>query len=312
MPNAIDLDLLAAFVAVAEERHFGRGAQRLHLAQPVISRRIQRLEAAVGVALIERTTRHVALTEAGTAFLDDARQLLHDVDLSIARARRVAQGLLGSLTIGFVESAAFELLAPLLRQLATRVPDVTLELRELSTEQQLADLSVDVDIAIVRELGTHDLEGEGLASQPLLVERLHAAMPAAHRLAERRTVHLAELSELPFVLFPRPPVPRLHDHLLAVCAEAGFQPNVSAHASQYPTMLAMVAAARGIALVPACARAIRPDDVRLVPIVESYATTSLSLAWRDPVTPALETFIDAALDIASSASATELRSTSAS
>lgn len=301
MPSPLDLDLLAAFVAVAEERHFGRGAQRLHLAQPVISRRIQRLEAAVGVALIERTTRHVALTDAGTAFLDDARQLLHDVDLSIARARRISQGLLGNLTIGFVESAAFELLAPLLRQLAARVPDVTLELREMSTEQQLADLHADVDIAIVRELGAHDLEDEGLASQPLLVERLHVALPATHRLADRSTVRLAELAGLPFVLFPRPPVPRLHDHLLAVCGEAGFQPVISAHASQYPTMLAMVAAARGIALVPTCARAIRPDDVRLVPTVETFATTNLSLAWRGPVTPALETFIDAALDIASTA-----------
>jgi len=298
MPAPIDTDLLASFVAVAEERHFRRGAERLHVAQPVVSRRIQRLEQAIGVALIERTTRHVSLTEAGAIFLDDARRLLHDIDLAFARARRVDQGMLGSLTIGFVESAAFELLAPLLRELASRVPDVTLELRELSTEQQLADLHADVDVAIVRELGRHDLEDEGLESLPLLEEQLHVALPSSHRLAGRDELSLSELADLPFVLFPRPPVPRLHDHLLAVCASAGLHPTVVAHASQYPTMLAMVAAAQGIALVPACARAIRPADVRLVPISDAGATTSLSLAWRGPGTPALETFVDAALTLA--------------
>ncbi len=183
-----DLTLLSTFVAVAEERHFRRAADRLHVAQPVVSRRIQRLEQDLGTALLERTTRHVVLTEAGTVFLDAARRMLHDADLAVARTRRVAAGLVGRLTVGFVESAAFTLLAPLLRVLEARVPDVTLDLRELSTEQQLTELRADVDIAIVRELGQHELESEGLTGRHLLGEQLHVALPIRHRLAISITI----------------------------------------------------------------------------------------------------------------------------
>jgi DNA-binding transcriptional LysR family regulator len=304
MADVTDLTLVSAFVAVAEERHFSRASRRLHVAQPVVSRRIQRLERALGVALLERTTRQVSLTDAGAVFLEDARRLLHEADLAVARTRRVAAGLLGHLTIGFVESAAFELLAPLLRELEARVPDVTLELRELSTERQLAELHLDVDVAIVRELGSHELDLEGLSGEHLLTEQLHVAVPVAHRLAAHDVLELTALADLPFVTFPRPPVPRLHDHLLAVCTRAGFHPTIAAHAAQYPTMLAMVAAARGVALVPACARAIRPEGVRLVPLRDDHADTRLSLAWQTPGSPVLETFVAAARTVAATTGST--------
>ncbi len=300
MASLGDLELLSAFVAVAEERHFGRAAQRLHVAQPVISRRIQRLERDVGTELLERSTRHVVPTDAGLVFLDAARQLLHDAELAVARTRRVAAGLLGRLTIGFVESAAFTLLAPLLRELESRVPDVTLELRELSTERQIADLRADIDIAIVRELGDHELEAEGLSGEHLLTEKLHAAVPERHRLAHHASLELSELADLPFVFFPRPPVPRLHDHLVAICGSVGFHPNIVAHASQYPTMLAMVAASRGVALVPACADSIRPVGVQLIPLRDHAAATSLTLAWQDGLAPAMQTFVNAAHAVAAS------------
>jgi DNA-binding transcriptional LysR family regulator len=295
-----DLALLSTFVAVAEERHFRRAAERLHVAQPVVSRRIQRLERDLGTDLLERTTRQVTLTEAGIVFLDAARRMLHDADLAVARTRRVAAGLVGRLTVGFVESAAFELLAPLLRNLEARVPDVTLELRELSTEQQLTELRADVDIAIVRELGEHELDSEGLAGRHLLAEQFHVALPIRHRLASRDAIHLPQLADLPFVFFPRPPVPRLHDHVVSICAQAGFHPNIASHAAQFPTMLALVAAARGIALVPACVRAICPRDVRLVPVAEPWAVTRLSLAWHGETNPTMHTFIDAAEAVVSS------------
>ncbi|MEX2324516.1 MAG: LysR family transcriptional regulator [Nitriliruptoraceae bacterium] len=294
MAGLADLSLVSAFVAVAEERHFRRAAERLHLAQPVISRRIQRLERDIGVALLERSTRQVTLTDAGVEFLGTARQLLHDADVAVARTVRVAQGVLGRLTVGFVESAVFGLLTPLLRELDRRVPALTLELRELSTEQQLNELQADVDIAIVRELGIHELAAEGLSGEHLLRERLMVALPHRHRLATRERLPLAELADLPFVLFPRPPVPRLHDHLVAVCGEANFYPNIVAHAAQYPTMLAMVAAGRGLSLVPSCVRTIRPEGVKLIPVADDHAATNLSLAWSNGLSPALETFIDAA------------------
>ncbi len=295
-----DLTLLSTFVAVAEERHFRRAAERLHVAQPVVSRRIQRLEQDLGTDLLERTTRHVVLTEAGTVFLDAARRMLHDADLAVARTQRVAAGLVGRLAVGFVESAAFTLLAPLLRVLETRVPDVTLDLRELSTEQQLTELRADVDIAIVRELGEHELESEGLSGRHLLSEQFHVALPIRHRLATAETVSLHQLADLPFIFFPRPPVPRLHDHVVSICAQAGFHPNIVSHAAQFPTMLALVAAARGVALVPACVHAIRPHDVRLVPVAEPFATSQLSLAWSGETTPTMQTFIEAASHVVTS------------
>jgi DNA-binding transcriptional LysR family regulator len=298
MERLTDLELLNAFVAVAEERHFGRAAQRLHVAQPVVSRRIQRLERQVGVELLERTSRHVTLTEAGATFLDSARQLLHSAELAVMRARTVAEGGAGRLTVGFVESVAFELLTPVLRELSERVPDVALELRELSTERQLTELDADIDVAIVREVGEHELGSIGLFARHLLRERLLMAVAAGHPLARRDEVDLAEFADEPFVIFPRPRVPRLHDHLLAVCDEAGFRPAIAAHASQYPTMLAMVSAARGVALVPSCVQTVAPREVALLPLTDTGATSDLLLAWRGPSTPVLSTFVEAAEAVA--------------
>lgn len=298
MTTVTNLDLLSAFVAVAEERHFRRAADRLHLAQPVVSRRIQRLEREVGTPLLERTTRHVALTEAGTVFLDSARRLLHDADLAVERAHRVAQGGVGRLTVGFVESAAFELLAPLLRELERRAPDLTVELRELTTEQQLGELRSDVDIAIVRELSRRELEDQGLEARHLLRERLHVALPASHPLARRPRLTLRDVAEEPFVAFPRPRVPRVYDHVMAVCDAAGFRPRITTHALQYTTMLAFVSAGRGAALVPGSVQAIKPDDVQLVPMLDDHATSDLSLAWRGPGSTVMREFIRAAVTVA--------------
>jgi DNA-binding transcriptional LysR family regulator len=301
MERLTDLELLSAFVAVAEERHFGRAAQRLHVAQPVISRRIQRLERTMGVALLERTSRHVTLTEAGTTFLDAARHLLHSAELAVMQARRVAEGGAGRLTVGFVDSVAFALLTPLLHELATRVPDIAVDLRELSTEEQLSELDVDVDIAIVREVGEHELSAQGLFAQHLLRERLLVAVAPDHPLADEEEAVLTALADDGFVMFPRPQAPRLHDHLLAVCDRAGFRPAISAHAAQYPTMLAMVAAGRGDALVPACVRSIAPTGVRLLALRDEHAVSDLQLAWRGPASPALSTFVDAAVAVAARA-----------
>lgn len=275
MSSVLDQRLLQAFVAVAEEQHFRRAAERLHLAQPVLSRQVQQLERAVGVRLLERTTRRVELTDAGRAFLDASRQLLHDAERAAAGARRAAAGEIGWLTLGFVDSAGFALLPALLRELAAERPGLDLGLRELSTEPQLAALGGDVDLGVLREVDAAD----GLVVRPLLDEPLCAALPSDHRLAERASLRLAELAEEPFVLFPRPQVPRVHDHLLAICDTAGFRPRDRAHALQYTTLLALVSARWGVALVPAAVRAICRPDVALVPLSDRHAVSRLSLAW---------------------------------
>jgi DNA-binding transcriptional LysR family regulator len=303
MADLTDLNLLTTFVAVAEEHHFRRAAERLHVAQPVVSRRIQRLERLVGVPLLERTTRNVALTEAGIVFLDSARRLLHETDRAVGQARRIAEGRIGRLSVGFVESAAFELLAPLLRRLDEVAPGLTLDLRELSTEQQLGELRTDVDVAIVRDLQTQELAEEGLDARMLLRERLHVALPSDHALAGETELPLRLLADEPFILFPRPRVPRSFDHVFAICERSGFHPRIATHALQYTTMLALVAAGRGAALAPGAVRAVRPAGVSIVPLRDEHARTHLSLAWRGASSPVLSTFIRVALEVAEATAA---------
>lgn len=277
MSVGFDLRLLSTFVAVAEEQHFRRAAERLHVTQPVLSRHLQQLEREVGVRLLDRTTRSVELSDAGRVFLDASRQLLHDAERAAVRAERAAHGEIGWLTLGFVDSAAFALLPTLLRELADAKPELTVGLRELSTEPQLTALREDVDLGVLREVD----DAEGLVVRPLLTEPLCAALPVEHPLARRHSLRLAELADDAFVLFPRPQVPRVHDHLLAICDTAGFRPRIRAHALQYTTLLALVSADQGVALVPAAARAIRRPDVTMVPLSDRHATSQLSLGWPD-------------------------------
>lgn len=295
MSVGFDLRLLSAFVALAEEQHFRRAAERLHLTQPVLSRHLQQLEREVGVRLLERTTRRVELTDAGRVFLDASRQLLHDAERAAVRAQRAAHGEIGWLTLGFVDSAAFALLPALLRELAEARPELTVRLRELSTEPQLVALREDVDVGVLREVDT----AEGLVVRPLVTEPLCAALPSGHPLAERDGLRLAELADEPFVLFPRPQVPRVHDHLLAICDTAGFRPRIRAHALQYTTLLALVSAGQGVALVPTAARAIRRPDVAMVPLTDRHATSQLSLGWPEgPEPAALQAVVRCAEEVA--------------
>lgn len=264
------------FVAVAEERHFRRAAERLHLAQPVLSRQIQQLEREVGVQLLSRTTRQVSLTDAGAVLLDAARRLLHEADTAVGRTRRAAAGELGGLTLGFVDSAAFTLLPTLLRRLAASHPGLAIELRELSAEPQLEALRGDVDLGVLREVDAAD----GLEVRPLLREGLCAALPGDHRLASAPAVALADLADDEFVLFPRHEVPHVYDHLIRLCQQAGFRPAERTHALQYTTPLALVSAGYGVSLVPVAARAVCRQDVALVALTDGHAVSSLSLAWQ--------------------------------
>lgn len=302
MKQLSDLRRLAAFVAVAEECHFRRAAERLHLTQPVLSRQIQQLEREVGVQLLTRTTRQVSLTDAGTVLLDDARRLLHEADMAVGRARRAASGDLGRLALGFVDSAAFTLLPRLLRRFAAHHPEVIIELRELSTERQLEALHGDVDVAVLREVDA----AEGLEVRLLLRERLCAALPRDHRLAGEASLSLADLADEQFVLFPRHEVPRVYDHLIDLCQQAGFRPTERTHALQYTTLLALVATGYGVSLVPAAAREVCRQDVTLVTLSDDHAISRLSLAWRAGETsPTLRRIVEHADHVAGTLDAGE-------
>ncbi|QBI19770.1 LysR family transcriptional regulator [Egibacter rhizosphaerae] len=270
----MELRTLRTFVAVAEELHFGRAAARLHLAQSAVSQQVAQLERDVGVALLARTSRRVELSRAGEAFLVEARRTLDAAGSARRAARRAAAGETGWLRIGFVDSAAYDLLPRLLAAFHQRRPEVRLELQELSTEAQLEGVGDDVDVSITRD--TDPLNGVELT--PLVDEPLLAAVDDGHPLAEREAVDLAELAAEPFVLFPREHVPMVYDHLVAVCRLAGFRPREGAQALQYATMLGLVTAGYGVAVVPAAVRVVGSAHVRYLPLRDPQATSRLAIA----------------------------------
>ncbi|MBW3604740.1 MAG: LysR family transcriptional regulator [Actinobacteria bacterium] len=286
----LELRHLRSFVAVGEELHFSRAARRLHIEQPALSQQIRQLERELGTSLFDRTTRRVELTTPGRVLLERARRVLAAVERGVSDTRRAARGELGWLVIGFVDSAAYSLLPPILRELRRAVPDLSLELRELSTEAQLTGLLDDIDVGIVRDVDAFD----GLQVTPVLTEPLVAAVPAAHALAARSTLALSELAAEPFVSFPREHVPHIHDRLVEICrAVGGFPMRTTHQALQYPTILGLVAADYGVALVPASLRTFQHAGMAFVELSDAGAESRLAVARRaGNDAPATTTFID--------------------
>lgn len=260
----IDLRQYRQFVAVAEEMNFRRAAERLHMAQPPLTAAIRRLEAELGVALLERTNRVERLTPAGEVFLLEARRVLAQSERAIEQARRAGEGLAGSLRITFVATAAHAMLPRIVRGFRARHGDVSLELQEATTAQQAAALIDDrADIGLVA-LPLPDWAS--LTVVGLRQTALVAALPQEHRLASRAKLGLADLAREPWILFPPALGPGLHRRIVAACAKAGFAPNVVQQAVQMDTIVSLVAAGLGVSVVPpALAEAGRPG-VRFRPL----------------------------------------------
>jgi len=289
----VELRHLRYFVAVAEELHFGRAAQRLHLAQPPLSQAIKQLEAEVGATLLERSSRHVALTDAGRVLLDHARTTLSHAEGTITAVHRAANGLEGELHLGFVTSAASEVLPRLLPRQRAQAPSVALHLTERTTRDQLDALARGhLDVGLGRDLERRS----DLAVTPLRREPLVAALPAEHRLAGRRALRLAELADDPFVLLPTLAAPRGRGLVTALCARAGFEPQVTQEALQYTTILALVAGGVGVSLVPRAVARWQSEGLTCVPVRDAGATSTVVLLHRagDP-RPAVRAFADLAV-----------------
>ena len=273
----MELRQLRYFVAVAEELHFGRAARRLHMAQPPLSQAIKQLESELDATLLARTSRRVELTDAGRLLLDEARRTLAQADRAATTARLAAQGATGWLRLAFVASAACDILPTLLPAQRAAAPDLALQLRELTTQGQLSALERDeVDLGIARDVEPR----EGIVLTPLREEPLVAAVPEGHALAAAASLAVGDLAEEPFVLPPRLAVPRLHDAVLTLCREGGFSPRVAQEALQFPTILSLVTAGVGVAIVPAPVAAFRREGVAYVPLTEERARSSVALIHR--------------------------------
>ncbi|CAN5361231.1 LysR family transcriptional regulator [soil metagenome] len=295
----MELRQLRYFVAVAEEMNFRRAAERLHIAQPALSQQITKFEKELRTTLFERTTRRVELTDAGRVLLEEGRRVLADADHARAAVDRVVHGEAGLLRIGFVSSAALQILPATVLALKRAHPGVQVELTESTTDPQLrAILAGELDVGLVREVD----RAKDVVVRPILRERLILAVHQSHPFAERTSVRLAELAGEPFLTFPRHQVSRLYDHIAALCHHAGFRLEVAQEAVQFPTLLGLAAANTGVTIVPASLRALNLADLRYVELADPEATSTLSIAYRaDRQPPAtVRDFLDiaSAIDIA--------------
>ncbi len=286
----MELRQLRYFVVVAQELHFGRAAEQLLLAQPSLSRQIRQLEDELGVLLLKRTSRRVELTPAGRIFRDHAVMTLAQAEQASAAARRAAQGIAGQLRLGFVASVAVDVLPDLVAAHRRTRPEVSLDLCELTTEQQVPALLEDrIDVGLARDLDA----APGLRTVPVHREPLLLAVSAGHPLHDRERIGLGELHDPSFVTLPRDTVPRSWDRLWEMCRRAGFVPRRAQDAQQFTTMLALVAANIGVAVVPQSVRGLRQEGVSYLAIDDPDAWSDIVAAARlEERNPTVPGFLD--------------------
>lgn len=274
----MELRHIRYFVAVAEECHFGRAAQRLHIAQPPLSQQIRQLEAELGVQLLTRSTRRVELTAAGERYLERARAILAAVESAADEASRVAAGQLGRMSLGFIGSSTYELLPRLVRVLRQDFPGIDLELHgEMLTPQQVTGLlDHTLDLGFLRP----PVREPGVEFRVLRREPLVAVLPESHRLAGGPAVRLADLRDESFITYPSHDRSVVHGAVVDACQRAGFQPRVGQEVAETSTLVSFVAAGLGVALVPASVQHLRITGTTYLPLQDEGAEVELAAAHR--------------------------------
>ncbi|MEW2492723.1 LysR substrate-binding domain-containing protein [Streptomyces nodosus] len=274
----MELRHVRSFLALVEERHFGRAAARLHIAQPALSQQIKQLERDLGTVLFTRSTRRVELTEAGADLTAYARSILAEVERAEAHMAMLASGHAGRVSIGFVGTATYDVLPQVARTVRAELPAVSLELHGELLAPQLVEGLLDgaYDLALFRP---GPAGHSGVRVVPLRTERLVAVLPSHHPLAGRRGIPLAALADEPFVVHPSRERSSMHERVLAACARAGFEPATLVEVGETSTLVVFVAAGHGVALVPESVQSLRVDGVTYLPLTETE-TVDLGLARR--------------------------------
>ncbi|BAZ24865.1 LysR family transcriptional regulator [Kalymmatonema gypsitolerans NIES-4073] len=286
----MELRHLRYFVAVAEDLHFGRAAERLHMTQQPLSQQIRQLEDELGVLLFHRTKRRVQLTEPGKAFLVEARQILLKAAQAVEIARQVAQGESGRLKVGFSGFATYSVLPKALRIFRERFPRVELELEEMTTTAQVQALQ---EQQIHLGLMIPPIPDATLSFQPILREPLVVILPETHPLATQPELALPMLANESFILVSRHLEPGYYDQCISLFQQAGFTPKVVQKASQKQTILGLVSAGLGVSLAPASIRNIHRTGVVYITLNTLNAEVELVAVWRqDEPLPVLQTFLE--------------------
>jgi DNA-binding transcriptional LysR family regulator len=291
---SIELRHLRYFLAVADELHFGRAAERLGMSQPPLSQQIRQLEERVGGRLFTRTNRRVALTEAGTLFLVEAQDILVRVEHAVDLARRAQRGEVGELRIGFTRSTPLSGHIPrAIFAFREATPAVRLQLQEMNSLQQIdALLDRRLQVGIVRG----NVMPDTLASKRLFRDPLVAVLredhPAMARLGKSRRLRTEWLAQDPFVLFARSAGAGIHDHVIALCRHAGFTPRVVQEAQEASTIVGLVAAGLGVSILPASCEHIGVGGVAYVPLSDPAALSEIHVVHqRDERSPLVAKFV---------------------
>ncbi|MCP3711370.1 LysR substrate-binding domain-containing protein [Paraburkholderia sp. CNPSo 3274] len=294
----LDLRRLRYFVTVAEELHFGRAAVRLNIAQPPLTRHIAALEAELGIRLFERSTRAVKLTPEGILFLERARGVLHAVGEAQATARKLAQGVTGRIAIGYTSSIPMsDAFAEIVRNAGRALPEVELTFREVATasqHRQIVEGALDIGFG----WSAANAQEDSLSSLVIAHEPLIAAVPSGSVHARKQSIDFAELRDETFLIFPPGSGSALTAALDSLCAQAGMEPRIGPTASQTAALISLVAAERGVAIVPAFTMALQRSGVAYVPLRGAPALDQ-TVSWTEPFTSTcVERFVELAQSVA--------------
>ena len=299
----MELRHLRYFRTVASELHFGRAAEKLHIAQPPLSHQIRQLETELGFELFNRTKRSVALTPAGHVFLTQVDRIFQQLEQAIEIGRKTSRGELGQISIGFVGSATYNILPSILQQFRDRYPQVHIELHELTTDRQLIWLHEGrIDIGLMRP----PIIEPDVSSQVIFQESLVVALPVTHQLATMATIDLASLATEPFILFPRQLAPGLYDPIITICQAAGFSPLVVQECIQMQTIVSLVSANMGVSILPESIQEVQRYGVVYKPIQDPTVPIStlvrqlatISIVWRtNDDSPTINRLLEIALEI---------------
>ena len=293
----MELRLLRYFVTVAEEMHFGRAAARLAMTQPPLSQAIRALEETLGVALFVRTKRTVELTPVGKDLLPDVRRLLAQADALRPLAQSLARGEAGVLSLAFVSTADYGLLPALLREFGARYPGVRLQLTEATSDVQIEELvagRIDAGLVIPPLPPRHamSLDYLPIAREPLVIA-MSSDQAATLDADEDAAVDLREFAGAPLVIFPRRLAPGLYDMIMGCYGAAGLTPRIGQEAIQMQTIVSLVSAGMGVALVPQSLRHLRRTGVVYRPLLGAGPIVETGLVWRAAeVSPVLAGFIE--------------------
>jgi len=290
----IELRQLRYFVTVAEELHFGRAAERLHMTQPPLSQTIAALETMLGTPLFLRNRRQVELTAAGAALLPEARRMLLEAAELPQLVRRAAAGEAGRLSLAFVTSADYSVLPPFLRRYRAAYPQVHVTLQESTSDLQVDDLlraRIDAGLLIppLPDKARAELDYMKVLEEPLIL----CAPTGLEALQGTAPVRLQDLPPLPLVIFPRHIAPGLHDAILSCFHAAGITPSIGQEAIQMQTIVSLVSGGMGMALVPQSVSNLMRPGVEYRALADPTALVETGLAWRrDNASPVLRGFLE--------------------